>query len=357
MFNRFASFAALACILGISAGCADMFDPTKWFENSGNPAAEGSEAIEPTSTYAVALGGVAKGRDELVIYDGNDVVRDFAGTALTFTTDNDNIELTPRDGFADYMSGSGAKIIPKKVGTTIVTYSVDGVASHDQYKVIVPPQSLVQILVGEARGELVKEAQVDGSTVLLDSSSPTANAIGAVIRNRVLLTEAYGDFDLFAADETVWNIDPPASNWDAVITARSNGGYQFTPVDPYSLSHDVYMASEKRANLLDSSELLAYDQAVISAAGLFSNEISDPTGVSFAFFTPTRNQSDCLASALQNKVMEIPYSCGSGDENYPAFAPVQILLHPSVSLLDDGRPSFVFYRNRSDAEVAVTNAP
>jgi len=334
-----------------------MFNPASWFgsDDSGDPGP--SSAIEPTSTYAVALGGVAGGRDELVIYDDNGSVRDFSGSSLTFELDNNNVELSPRDGYADYMSGSGAKIVPKKVGTTNITYFVDGVSSPDKFKVIVPPQILIMILMGEARGEIEAEAQVDGDIVLLDSSSPTANAIGAVVRNRLLLTDIYGDFNLFVVDKTEWNADPPTSNWEAVINAESGGVYQFSPVDPLSFSNDIFTASALREALIGESEFIAYDQSVLSAAGIFANTTDDPTGGAFAFRSPTANQSVCLAGALLTRTTVLPSDCGPGDENFPAFAPVQILIHPSVSLTDDGRPSFVFYRNRSEDEPAVTNAP
>lgn len=342
------------------SACGDIFDLTPWNNDSpgtGAAAAGTTSTIEATATYAVALGGVAPGRDELVIYNEDGTVRDFSGQTLAFETDNDNIELSPRPDFDDFAGGSGAIIIPKKVGVTIVSYAVDGVPSPDKYNVIVPPQSLIQALMGEARGQIANEAQTEDGRVALSSASPTGNAVGAVIRNRVLLLEADQPLSLFVVDEAVWVLDEPGSHWDAVITAENNGVYQFSPVDPSTMSYDIYMASTNRAGMLDDSEFIAYDQAVLTAAGIFANETADPTGGAFSFRTPPPSQAECLEAALTSLVTELPDGCGPGDENYPAFAPIQILIHPSVAKLSDGHPSFVFIRNRSPDEPVVTNVP
>lgn len=323
-------------------------------DDSGTTA---SSAIEPTKTYAVALGGVARGRDELVIYDDDNKPLDFTGKTLEFSADNGNIVLEPRSGYGNFAAGGGALIVPKKVGTTIVSYDVDGVRQHEHYKVIVPPQSLIQILIGEARGQIAVEAQTADGFVKLDSESTTGNAIGVVVRNRVQLIEAGQPAELFVVDDAAWAVNEPQSHWDAVIAAESNGSYQFTPLDPAAQSYDEYMAAEKRANLLNDSEINAYDQAVLTAAMIFDNSTVDPTGGAFGFRTPTSAEAACLSNAMQSPTYSIPVGCGPGDSNFPAFAPVQILVHPSVALLSDRRPSFVFYRNRGDDEVAVTNAP
>lgn len=352
-------FTVLLCLS--TAGCGDMLNalnPLSYYDwISGGGGDDAPSAIEPTSTYAVALGGVATGRNELVIYDNEGGVVNFSGKALTFSTDNDNIELTARDGYADYMSGSGAKITPKKVGTTIVSYFIDGTEAADKYKVIVPPQSLIQILIGEARGEMESEAQGENGIVSLDSTSPTGNAVAAVVRTRVLSTIESNDFDLFVVDSSTWNSDPVASYWDAVITAESNGIYQFSPVSPLSASYLSYTLSDSRDNILTDPLRAAYDQAVLTAAGIFDNAIEDPTGGAFAFRSPNSEESQCLALALQNGTTTLPDDCGPGDANYPAFIPVQVLIHPDVAVTDDGRPSFVFYRQRNEGDPAVTNIP
>ncbi len=349
-----AIFAVL--LLLTTASCANMIDPfglRNLFDDddSEESATEGetAAAVAPAKTYAVALGGVAEGRDELVIYDETGAVTDLGGKTVVFSTDNDNIQLEFHDG--------GAKIVPLKVGTTIVSYTVDDVVSDDKYKIVVPPQSLVQILMGEARGQIVSEAQVEAGLVSLDSVSPTANAVAAVVRNRVLLLESGYPASLFVVNAADWNTNPPESHWDATVIAESYGTYQFTPVDPLALSNEIFLDSVKRENLYSEEDLVAYDQAVLAAAQIFDNETADPTGGAFAFRTPTEWQADCLTTTMTLKLIILPSECGPGDEDYPAFAPVQVLIHPSVAYLTETRPSFVFIRNRSLTDPAVTNAP
>ncbi|PIR18289.1 MAG: hypothetical protein COV46_00705 [Deltaproteobacteria bacterium CG11_big_fil_rev_8_21_14_0_20_49_13] len=347
-------------VLGLfMASCsADYWNPTKWFDSNDSDSSESADdAVEATSTYSVALGGVARGRDELVVYDDEENVVDFSDHSLTFETNNDNIVLVVREGFDDYMSGSGARISPQKVGTTIIRYFVDGVEGEDRYKVIVPPQSLIQILMGEAIGQIYSEAQVADWSVGLSSDSPTGNALAYVVKNRVDLIDAGQPFSLFIVDENVWDSNSPASHWDAVITAESSGTYQFSPVDPENESNKLYLASASRDNFTQNEYLVAYDQTVLTAAKIFGIDAADPTNGAFAFRTPTAGQTECLAETLKLGLAYLPYECGPGDESYPAFKPVQVLIHPSIALLSDGRPSFVFYRNRAEDEPAVTNAP
>ena len=319
---------------------------------------EDKRAIEATDTYAVAIGGVAYGRDELVIFE-NDEKKDFGSSTLEFSTDKDDIiELTYRNDAADFASQSGALILPKKVGVVRVSYAVDGQTQPDIFKVIVPPQRLIQILIGEARGEMAGEAQLENGFVAKDSVSTTASAVAAVIRNRVDLTEASNDFDLFWVDETKWNENPPESHWNAVIEAELDGYYQFSPVDPTNSSFATYLITDNRFDLLNIDELIAYDQAVITAAGIFSNDFVDPTNGAFAFKTPTTAEALCLKTAMASGLTLLPDGCGVADENFPAFAPVQVLIHPAVALQGDLlSPSFIFIRNRAEDEPAVTNIP
>ncbi len=348
--------------LSMTSCGSDYWNPKHWFDtdtgdsSTSEPSASG-ETATATFTYSIAMGGVAEGRDELLIYNNTEEIVDFSDHSLTFETDNANITLSVRDGFADYMSGSGAKIIPQKVGTTMVSYFVDGAEAEDKFKVIVPPQTLIQILMGEARGQIEGEAQLENGLVALTSESPTGNAIAYVVKNRVDLISAGQPFSLFVVDGNSWGIDPPSSYWDAVITAESSDIYQFSPVDPSTESHEIYLASAFRADLTQEEDLVAYDQAVLTSAKIFALDALDPTGGAFAFRTPTLGQVECLLDTMYRKLTYLPPECGPGDENYPAFAPVQVLLHPSVALLDDGRPSFIFYRNRTEDEPAVTNAP
>ncbi len=351
-----AIFAVL--LLLTTTSCAQMIDPfglRNLFDDDDGSAESSTEgetaaAVAPAKTYAVAIGGVAEGRDELIIYDEAGAVADLGGKTVTFSTDNDNIQLEPQD--------DGAKIVPLKVGTTIVSYTVDGVASDDKYKVVVPPQSLVQILMGEARGQIESEAQLDENGIVApDSASPTGNAVAAVVRNRVLLLEAGYPASLFVVSASDWNSNSPESHWDATIIAESYGTYQFTPVDPAALSNEIFLDSAKRENLYNKEDVNAYDQAVMTAAQIFDNETADPTGGAFAFRTPTEWEAACLTTTMTLKLIILPSECGPGDENYPAFAPIQVLIHPSVAYLSESRPSFVFIRNRDLIDPAVTNAP
>lgn len=314
-------------------------------------------AVESSATYAVALGGVAEGRDKLVIYNSDGTARDFSNHTLVFRTDNDNVLLEPRAEFANFGDGSGARIIPQKVGTTVISPEVDGIEEAEKFSATVPPQSLVQILIGEARGQIAAEAQTEDGRVKLASVSTTANAIGAVVRNRVLLMEAAEPLSTFVVDSVTWNADPPGSHWDAVIEAEAGGVYQFSPLDSDTESFEYYQAAAKRSELAGEADLVAYDQAVLTAAGIFNNSIADPTGGAFAFRTPTESEATCLQDALISGPAALPSGCGPGDDNYPAFAPIQVLVHPGVALLSEGRPSFVFIRNRSEDDPVVTNLP
>lgn len=357
--KKTASIFAVLILLLFTTACGSIYDPFDLnpFDGNNNHPSANEPTVEATDVYIVPLGGFDAGRDELVIYDEDGNIADLTGKSLELLPDNSNVELLPRDGFADIASGSGAKILPKFVGTTIITVRVDGIETGQAYKVIVPPQSLIQILMGEARGQIYAEAQVSDGHVSLDSESPTANAVASVIRNRVLLIESGQPYSLFVVNEESWLSDEPSSHWDAVITAENGTFHQFSPLDETSVSYDIYYASENRENLSDESEIVAYDQAVLTAGYIFDNQIEDPAGGAFAFRSPTLDESDCLTETLEKGYGILPNDCGPGDENYPAFAPVQILIHPSVAFLDDGRPSFIFYRNRTEDEPAVTNAP
>ncbi len=326
-------------------------------DSGGSSPATTTPAIEATATYSIATGGVESGRDELVIYDGSGTIKDFTGHSLTFQADNQNLELQVRDGFTSLTAGSGAKIIPHVTGITIVSYSIDGAEQTDKYKVIVPPQSLIQALMGEARGQIVTEAQIVDSHVSLKSESITGNAVGAVIRNRVLLLIAGQPLNLFEVDKTAWDANPPASHWDSVITATASGAYQFSPVDPASTSYPAYTAAATRVGLTDTADLTAYDQAVLTSAGIFTNDIADPTGGAFGFRTPSAEEFVCLGIALATQITIMPPDCGVSDADFPDLKPIQVLIHPLVTKIPDGRPSFVFVRSREWTEPAVTNIP
>lgn len=314
-------------------------------------------AIEGRTRYAIALGGVAPGRDVLVLFDAQGQPRDFSSHTLTFTvSDATVLGLLPRPAFADFRSGSGAQLIPQHPGSAAIHYAVDDIKQPEQFAAIVPPQRLIQILIGEARGVMRQEAEIVDGVVTLTSRSPTAEALAAVIRNRITLITASQQPGLFAANASDFARDPPTSAYDAVIAAQQFGVFQFAPVDPDDFSHESYRNAEARA-FLDGPTQFAYDQAVLTAAGIFDGSISDPTRGAFAFRTPSSEEAACLAQAIATQELTLPAGCGPGDSNFPALAPVQVLIHPDVALLDDGLPAFVFYRPRSPTTPAVTNVP
>ena len=357
----------LLLLLIFSASCADMLWP--WSElwknkNKGGTAAADSEtyspttpAIEGTTRYAIALGGVAPGRDELIITGDAGETINFGGSELSFSVDNDVIGLLPRPGYGDFASGSGAQIIPQKVGQSVVSYSVDGIEEEDQFLVIVPPQSLIQMMVSEASTQLTDEATVGGDYhVELTSSSATGNAIGYVTRNRVDIIGETEIHSLFGVDENDWDSNPTASYYDSVITAVSGGVYQYSPVDPSNPAHETYENAEARG-FLDSSYHRAYDQAVLTSAGVFAGTISDPTGTAFGFFSPTSDQWEEIELAYQFALFDLTNGCGFTDSDFSELAPIQILVLPAVWTYEDGRPAFVFIRSKGPLEYAVVKTP
>lgn len=322
-----------------------------------SPLPSDTPAISPTLRFALPLGGVAPGRDELVLYADDDTVRDLQGHTLRlFVEPTDIIGFTVRPGADDYADGSGARITPLAVGTAMVRATIDRTPQPERYAVIVPPQSLVQVLIGEARGVLAKDATVVDGVVTLDSRSVVGEAIGAVIRNRIALIDAAQRPGLFAADPIIYNRDDPAAHYDAVITAQTFSLYQFSPVHPDDPSHEAYTLAEAR-QFLPPRDQIAYDQAALTAAGIFDGAIADPTNGAFGFRTPTTAEYDCLQEALRTQPSTLLAACGPMDTNFPALAPIQILIHPEVRLLADGRPAFVFYRTRNAGDPVVTDVP
>lgn len=303
--------------------------------------------IEPTSTFALAIGGVDPGRDELVL------TRDFvAGDVLVCSADPPILLFYNRSGFDSGTAGGGYQMIPTEEGLAAVTCSISGVALEDTYEVTIPPQSLIQILLGEARTQLDDEATIEDGHVTLTSSSPTATAIGAVIRNRIQLIEDADDSSLFEADNTAYNANPPVSLYDAVIAAPN----QFSPTDPTDPSYDIFNDAQDR-NFLDATWLAAYDQAVLSATAIFNEDDLDPTGDAFAFRSPTDEEWIIIDEALNSQTAILPEGTGVTDDNFPAFAPVHIVIVPDVWTYDDGRPAFIFVRSRTATDPAVTNIP
>jgi hypothetical protein len=116
------------------------------------------------------------------------------------------------------------------------------------------------------------------------------------------------------------------------------------------------MDAEQR-KLMSGDELIAYDQAVLTAAGIFNGDTEDTTTGAFAFRSPTPEEWNSIAQAWTIHSYDLPSGAGWSDASFPAFAPIQILIHPDVWTYDDGRPSFVFARMRTSTDAAVSNAP
>lgn len=349
-------YAVLVILSIFLAGCYNLFEGLTGSSSDDRPSAEPARVIEPAEKYSLAIGGVAPGRDELVIYDGSGDIRDFSGQTLACTADDDIVIVRPRPGFETAAEGSGVGLIATAPGVTAIRCAVDGIAMEDAYEVTIPPQMLIQILIAEAGQQIDDEAQLGwdawGGSVLLNSSSPTGNAIGQVIRNRIELINSRDNPALFNADESDYDYNPPASYYDAVIMADG----QFSPVDPDDPTYDIFDSTQDR-NFLDDEWLVAYDQAVLTAAGVFNGDTDDTTAGAFAFRSPTDDEWDAIAQAWTLHHSDIPDGAGFSDETFPSLAPIQILIHPDVWTYGDGRPAFVFARRRTEDVPAVVNTP
>lgn len=308
--------------------------------------------IEYTTKFSLAIGGVMPGRDELVIFDDFGYARDLSGTVFSCTPDKDIVQIQPRPGNDTFADGSGVLLVPTREGVATVSCFVDGVATRDTYKVIVSPQNLIQILVAEAGGQLFDEGDKQDGRVKLTSESPTGDAVAAVIRNRTKLIEEEDNPSLFNANYDLFYEDPDASYYDAVIMAPG----QFSPTSDLDINYLIFTAAEDR-NFLDEDRHDAYDQAVLTAAGIFSEETKDPTNGAFAFRSPSAEEWVLIDDALKTEAAALPDGCGVRDSDYPALAPVQILILNSTWKYEDGRPAFIFVRKMPGVEPAVISLP
>ncbi len=350
--------AALLIALTTCTGCwKDLLDPLGLFHGGDDrPSVLPDRVTDPTDKYSLAMGGVAPGRDELVIFGAGGEPRDFTGQALSCEADEEIVLLEARPGFASVADGSGVLMVPQAPGVTAVSCSVDGGEPDYIYEVTIPPQSLIQILVAEALTQLYDEARLDdeeeAEVVLLTSSSPTGDALGSVIRNRIAFINQQDKPSLFMADGDDYDADPQASYYDAVIMAEG----QFSPTNADDPNYDLFWDAEYR-DYLSQEEKVAYDQAVLTAAGIFNGDIADSTTGAFAFRSPTESEWTIISQAWSMGYVQIPDGAGWSDESFPAFDPIQILIHPDVWRYSDGRPSFVFARMRTDEDFAVVNQP
>lgn len=332
------------------AACPFFENPSSLF-GDGNQNQVTHQERDVTGTLSLAMGGVAEDADDLIV-DGGFQVLDLRNE------DPDLFSLDVRDGYANYADGQGGEVAPRNVGIGYVTPIVSG-RTVSPYEITIPPQKLIQILIGEARGELNREATLDGGDVKPSSVSVTGDAIGAVIRNRIHLITETNNPSLFVADATSFERDPPLSYYEAVIEANNGTVYQFSPVAPADPGHSYFEAAEFRSALrgLDSESLVAYDQAVLTAAGIFNDRTEDLTGGAFGFYSPTTQEFESLKEALDNQVRELPVDGGISDARFPALAPLQILILEGIapSFSDSDVPSFVFVRTRTSVDAAVTN--
>lgn len=347
-------------ILGLTLlGCGSVKDYiTKPFTDlftsgddapAAGPTVTAQPVIEPTAKYALAMGGVAPGRDQLVLSG-------ILGKTLIFIAADPIVGFMTLPDKATYIEGPGAQIVPQKEGKTTFHYTVDDVASTATYAITIPPQALIQILIGEARGQIASEVTLASGAVALTSRSITAEALASVIRNRVKLIDSESNPGLFDADPVKYNVGGDPAKYDAVIAATQAGTYQFSPVDPTDPSHDSFTNAEARS-FLDASLFAAYDQSVLSAAGVFDGTIDDPTGGAFGFRTPDAAETLCMDLAAKTPSPVLPSSCDEPDARFPALAPIQILIHPKIPRLSDNRPAFIFYRTRAASEPAVSTRP
>ncbi|MDO8462303.1 MAG: hypothetical protein Q7S98_05540 [Deltaproteobacteria bacterium] len=328
-------------------------DPASTTENDPTPTRD----RDTDNKLSVALGGVGPGMDEILVNGNN------SKEPIDFETEDNNLfTFESLAGKGSFTEGNGGRVIPKDIGIAKVWYTLSG-KIQTIYEITVPPQTLVQILVGEGRGQLATEAKMDGTGTEIDLSSvsPTGDALGAVIRNRIKLIDEKKSPGLFAADRTRYYSDQPSSSYDAVIEASSKGGFQFSPVDPNDPTHTKYLAAGSRDNLkgMETDLLTAYDQAVLTGGDTFNDSMEDPTNGAFAFYSPTAAQYENLREALETGTSKFPADAGTSDAQFPAYAPIQVLILESVSDQPSGKnlPSFVFVRKRESGVAAVTNRP
>lgn len=293
----------------------------------------------------LALGGTLPGWDEVVV-------------SHIAPTDQVVLEMIPRENISatvvDATNDSLTfKIHPELPGIALIRYRVNDVLQDKNIKVIVPPQEMIQVLMGEARSIIPQESTLT-SEGLVDrhSSSFTAQALLSVVRNRIKLIEERNEASLFVVDEEAFSEADLAQRYRLVIQANQNGIYQFSPVDPNDPSFEAYTAASQRGGLSDS-RLIVYDQALLTAANIFDESLADNTFESFGFYSPTQSQYENLLSGLGSS--ELPEGIGRSDDTFPTLAPIQILILNEISpqTFDANLPSFVFVKSRTATENAV----
>lgn len=293
----------------------------------------------------LALGGTLSGWDQLLIEDlgptdSVDLVFDPEGIATGNVVDASSSTMTFR-------------MSPQQAGITQLKYKVNGLLQNKVIKIVIPPQEMIQVLMGEARSIILEEITQDSEgRVDRQSTSFTAQALLSVVRNRIKLMETRNEASLFVVDADDFASADLAGRYRLVIEANRNGIYQFSPVDPDDPSFSAYSAATERMGL-STSRTLVYDQALLSAADIFDESLADNTLESFGFYSPTKSEYENLLTGLNST--ELPEEVGRSDSTFPTLAPIQILILDGISpqSFDEELPSFVFVKSRSSLENAV----
>ncbi|PIR25391.1 MAG: hypothetical protein COX62_06915 [Deltaproteobacteria bacterium CG_4_10_14_0_2_um_filter_43_8] len=321
----------------------DLFD-----RGSSSP----SRVSDPTLKLSLALGGVAPGREELLLIDASGNELSFADEIeVSCTANPDIITIAARDNFSSIAKGAGAKLTPTAEGVAEIRCTENGTELDSVYEVTIPPQRLIQILVAEAATQIADEAETESGFVTLASQSTTAQALASVVKNRIDLILEDGNAGLFGADQVDFEANAPVSYYNAVIEAPN----QFSPVNTDDSSHAVYTNAQDR-NFLSSSFHTAYDQAVLTAAQIFNGDLSDSTGNAFGFRSPNAFQWGLVSSALENEAENLPDGIGFTDATFPTLSPLQILILPEIWTYSDGRASFIFARSLpNDTNIRVSD--
>ena len=349
----------IALLISTSCGYNPFSNPLDMFGgSSGRDSVQPSRVENATGKFYLAIGGVQNGLDELILKNDDGSTRIFTGDSLVCTSSDESVAtVEPRSGYDTQAAGSGVRIVPIASGIAEITCKSGGEDLGDKYEVTIPPQSLIQILLAEGGMQISDEANAseldDGTySVALDSTSATATALASVIRNRIEKINDENDPSLFGVTDTdSYDSNTPASYYDAVINASG----QFSPVSSSDASHDMFEAANKR-DYLTGDWLIAYDQAVITSAQIFNGDLDDNTGKSFAFASPTSDEWKSLSDANASG-LAIPVDFVFTDDTFPSLAPIQILIHPDIWTYSDGRPAFIFARERGDSDAAITTTP
>ncbi|MFO1519905.1 MAG: hypothetical protein U1F57_09630 [bacterium] len=293
----------------------------------------------------LALGGVMPGWDQLMVENLN-------------PSDQVKLNVEPSDLLqTEEVDATGMsltyRLTPLRAGIGRLTYSVNGVEQGKVIRVVVPPQEMIQVLIGEARSIIPQEVKVDAEgRVLKTSVSTTAQAIFSVIRNRIALMVSQDAPELFVVDRSDFQSADSAGRYRLVIEAHHNSTYQFSPVAPGDPSNEAYLAGASREGL-SGGRLLTYDQAVLTAAGVYADSLPDDTQGSFGYYSPSKTQYENILTGLNST--DLPSDIGTSDGQFPALSPIQIRILQAVSpqSFDADLPSFVFVGSRSPTQDAV----